>query len=330
MKSMLTVNEVAESIRAGRKLLLAGDEHLLSALPQGDWIGGTTPYFMTEDGGLCSHERLLATVLPESVERVRVRFYDAGELKRIPEDYPQNGFTYLVLPAFTDVHTAFAKDCSSWPDVFNQPLVGWVAGFDLKAGAAVRPKVFNGQSGEMSDTRAVAMQIELHGGLYARVNIANLFRAGSGDALTFPECSFEVSECFINGQKSNFAAYLKENGVDLHRPMVANYCGAMINVGINKIDEATGKVLLFAPVFPHVRYRAAEPVEDYETEFHRLYRLGHGSEINPIFSCNCISNYLYAGLEGKRTGNLIGPVTFGEIAYMLLNQTLVYLTLEAK
>ena len=46
------------------------------------------------------------------------------------------------------------------------------------------------------------------------------------------------------------------------------------------------------------------------------------------FSCNCVLNYLYAGLEGKKTGEFNGPATFGEIAYQLLNQTLVYLTIS--
>jgi light-regulated signal transduction histidine kinase (bacteriophytochrome) len=36
-------------------------------------------------------------------------------------------------------------------------------------------------------------------------------------------------------------------------------------------------------------------------------------------------NYVHAGLEGRRTPGFLGPATFGEIAYQLLNQTLVYL-----
>ena len=47
-----------------------------------------------------------------------------------------------------------------------------------------------------------------------------------------------------------------------------------------------------------------------------------------FFSCNCILNYLYSELEGKKTGGITGPITFGEIAYQLLNQTMVYLTIE--
>jgi hypothetical protein len=50
---------------------------------------------------------------------------------------------------------------------------------------------------------------------------------------------------------------------------------------------------------------------------------GLGHQI--IFSCNCILNYLYSGLKGKKTAGITGPATFGEIAYQLLNQTMVYL-----
>jgi hypothetical protein len=33
-------------------------------------------------------------------------------------------------------------------------------------------------------------------------------------------------------------------------------------------------------------------------------------------------------LAGKQTGAFTGPVTFGEVAYQLLNQTLVYLKIH--
>ncbi|MGV8838548.1 DUF6976 family protein [Cellvibrio sp.] len=33
-------------------------------------------------------------------------------------------------------------------------------------------------------------------------------------------------------------------------------------------------------------------------------------------------------MEGKKTRDLTGPITFGEVAYQLLNQTLVYLSIS--
>jgi hypothetical protein len=43
-----------------------------------------------------------------------------------------------------------------------------------------------------------------------------------------------------------------------------------------------------------------------------------------------VLNYLHGSLEGRRTGSLQGPMTFGEIAYQLLNQTLVQITVEPR
>lgn len=37
---------------------------------------------------------------------------------------------------------------------------------------------------------------------------------------------------------------------------------------------------------------------------------------------------LYGGLEGRKTGHITGPITFGEIAHQLLNQTMVRLYLR--
>jgi hypothetical protein len=63
-------------------------------------------------------------------------------------------------------------------------------------------------------------------------------------------------------------------------------------------------------------------VADYVKSFAASMPAG---SVNTAFSCNCILNYLYADLEGKKTGSITGPITFGEIAYQLLNQTLTYL-----
>ncbi len=39
-------------------------------------------------------------------------------------------------------------------------------------------------------------------------------------------------------------------------------------------------------------------------------------------------NFLYGELEGQRISDLQGPVTFGEIGYQLLNQTMVVLRIQ--
>ena len=100
----------------------------------------------------------------------------------------------------------------------------------------------------------------------------------------------------------------------------------MVNVGIQEVKDNT--VNLYAPVFADVEYHFAKPVADYIQAFDKAIKESGSDNDNIAYSCNCILNFLYSDLEGKKTGNITGPMTFGEIAYQLLNQTLVYMALE--
>ncbi|NUN07131.1 MAG: hypothetical protein HUU57_15405 [Bdellovibrio sp.] len=305
--------------------MLAGDEHLLRQLPKGKWIGGTIPYFMSEVGGVLTHDQIQVTDLPEYIKDVRVKTYAEHRLEEIPKDYDVNGVSFVIIPAFTNVHQSFAKNCSSYKGIFDSPLIGWITGIDLKDVGAERPKVFNGTTGESFDSEALVMHVKLPANKVGKVNILNLFKQGNGDVIRFVNVGFEVKDCYVNGDKTNFAEYLARKKIDTQLPLVANYMGAMINVSFQSVDSGSKKVSLYAPVFPDVDYVIADPVENYENAF--LAELKK-SPMDPTFSCNCILNYLYANLEGKKTGHIVGPITFGEVAYMLLNQTMVYLTFE--
>jgi hypothetical protein len=70
-------------------------------------------------------------------------------------------------------------------------------------------------------------------------------------------------------------------------------------------------VSFYAPVFKGVEYKLAAPVGDYVGEFEAP--LQHGT-VSPTFACNCILNYVYSELEGKKSGDIVGPITFGEVA----------------
>lgn len=120
------------------------------------------------------------------------------------------------------------------------------------------------------------------------------------------------------------ARYIAEHNLDTRLPLVADQNGAMVNVSILSIDAKHATVRFFAPVFPTMVYRFAKPVPEYTAAFDAAC-----AEVeieNTVCACNCILNFLYAGLEGKSCGTFFGPVTFGEIAYTVLNQTLAYLS----
>ena len=326
MSKMMTVAEASALIKDGANLYLAGSEKCLSQLPKGNWIGGTIPYFMTEDGGIISDEVIQATELPKQVIKISIKSYGENNLHEIPSNYLANGFSLIVLPAFSDVHLKYAKECTTWSGVFNQPLVGWVTGIDLKTKDT--PKVMDGKTGLLMSDRALVIHAELAANVSVAANIVNIFEQGEGDSLTFQTTGFEADKAIVNGQEVSLASYLEKNKIDLQLPLVANYLGAMINVSFRDVDSVTKKVRFYAPVFPGVTYKIAKPFLNYEKQFE--IALKNQKIEKPLFACNCILNFLYANLEGKKSGNIVSAMTFGEIAYMLLNQTFVYITINQR
>jgi hypothetical protein len=321
------LNEVAALIQAGKPLLLAGDEGALRRLPRGKWIAGTIPYFMTDSGGLVERQRIFVNDLPDGLQCVGIRRYGVDDLPRIFAELPASGFGVMIAPAASPVHLAYALNAPGYPDFATRPLIGWIAGVHLSELGKAAPKVFDGTTGEPLDQHAVVMQISLPPGKMVELGILNIFQEGDGPTITFPSSGFTATKVDVDGRERNLAEFIKETGLDMRLPLVADYCGIPINVSFQSVDKAKGEVRFYAPVFAGVPYRLARPISDYVAEF--VSQLPKGiAEKKMIFSCNCILNYLHSNLEGRKTG-IAGPITFGEIAYQLLNQTMAYVTIES-
>ncbi len=316
------VAEVAERICQGQVLSLAGEESLLRQLPPGDWIGGTIPYFMSQSGGQTCKDRLFVQPLPVAPGDVEVRDYGVDELPQVLQDAPEHGCSMIILPASSPVHLAYAQHAPTYPNMFLKPIIGWISGVHLNDLGRIKPMVFNGASGSAFADRAVVLHMAFPPHKLPCIGIVNLFQPSKGDTITFEDEGFEVKNCLINGEPQLFAHYLRSQQVDMRWPLVADYHGAMVNVSFQAVEEDL--VRFYAPVFKGIQYRLASPMIDYLNRFREAVPHLQGV----TFSCNCILNYLYSSLEGQQTGPLTGPITFGEVAYQLLNQTLVYLTVE--
>lgn len=323
---MLSPDIVRAKIQAGEFMTIAADESVLKQLPAGNWIGGTMPYFMSEQGGKISRDSIFVTtisgVLPDNPPRINI--YSDNSIERIAKDAPAHGFTLIILPASSDVHLNYAQNAPDFPNMFFTPIVGWISGFHLEDDNSA--KVGYGPGGSMlMDQQAVAMHVPLPDHQLANVNIINLFEQGNGPAIEFPATGFSASTCTVDGQSANIAKFIQDHNIDTRSPLVANSSGIKFNVSIKNVDVDNGRVDLYAPVFEGITYRFAEPVSDYLHDFFKEMRKNDTDNI--AFSCNCILNFLYSELEGKKTGHITGPISFGEVAYQLLNQTLVYMTL---
>ncbi|MDR1874613.1 MAG: hypothetical protein LBQ90_06335 [Synergistaceae bacterium] len=316
---MLKTFEQTAALIAENKLLhISGTESLLRRLPKGNWIGGSTEYSMEENGGQVSDS--LLNVHELNFDDYRFASYDAGTLEAIPGEAYPNGFSIVILPFDSEVHKRYAQNAANYEGIFLKNIVGWISGFNLNA-TGQTPVAANGVTGEVFTDRAVVLHIGLPEDKTVQINIVNIFSPDAKSPLiTFGEEGFSARTCFVDGKEVVFSDYIAENHLDTKIPLIGDYSGAGINISIKSV--ADGVVHFYAPVFKGIDYRFAENIPDYVSAFHReIEKL----DVKPEFACNCILNFLYGGLEGKNLGGFYGPITFGEIAWQLLNQTLVYL-----
>jgi len=321
---LVTVQEANTLIHRGACLTIAGSRESLAQLQPGNWIGGSIPYFMTAAGALCDRTRVYIDEIRLPVTGWKIQTYTAATLRTVATDAFANGFSYIIIPANSTAHLEYALHAPEYPEIFLKPVIGWIAGVHLDDLSMAAPVVFDGRSATCLGDGAVVLHVELPAEYQPMVNTVNLFQPGTGPAIEFAAPAFETRQAIVGGQTVDFSAYLRKTTADASLPLVADYAGTNVNVSIKAIDDARGKVSFYAPVFPGVEYHLAAPVANYAETFARLVPL----HARPLLSCNCILNYLYGELEGRRTSPFVGPITFGEIAHQLVNQTLVYLACE--
>ena len=315
---LLTFEAVSQKIQTGRLLHIAGSETLLRKLPKGNWIGGSTEYFMTEDGGKVAGDLAYVTTFQD--RNYNIKPYAADEIENVANDAYDNGFSIVIIPFDSAVHEQYAEHAAEYENMFMCNITGWIAGMNLGKPGQV-PISVNGLTGEVYTDKAVVLHLESPEGKTATMGIVNIFEQDEASPLiAFTQDGFVVNTCLVDGSEVVFADYITKQHLDTKMPIVGDYSGTGINVSIKKIEN--GLVHLYAPVFGGIQYRMAKKISNYEAEFrNRIEKLNPGDS---VFSCNCILNFLYGELEGKRIESFAGPITFGEIAYQLLNQTLVY------
>lgn len=321
VNGLLPVEAVVDLIRSGAQLSLAGRRQALDRLPAGQWIAGTSPYFMTAEGGRIVSDDVVFVTDLSGMGNVTFATYGAEDLAGISGDAPDNGFALAVIPSGSACHARFANEAASYPYAFLRPTVGWIAGIDLDEDGAV-PLVYDGATAQSCTDRAVVAHVELSAEKMVQIDIVNLFTPDSQPAIRFEETGFAPEWCEVDGVRKRFFDVVAERGRgDGLLPLVGDFAGAHLNASIRHVSPELGRVDLYAPVFPGVDYRFAGPVEDYAAAFR--HALETQERDGMLWACNCVLNFLYGKLEGQRMGEIAGPITFGEIAYQLLNQTLV-------
>lgn len=327
MNQLVTVREANDLIDGGLALHIAGDEDALHQLHRGTWIGGTIPYFLTDKGGVVERERVFVTALPDIATDIETRLIDIGHIPAITTEAPTNGFSIVIAPGLTDIHTIYGLTANSIPGIQEAAVVGWISGVHLDEIGKRKPKVFDGRSGTACDNRIVVMRAKLPPRKRASIGTINVFEPGKGDEIVFSESSFSAGPCIINGTAEDFYDYARRKELDLTLPLITDLSGRAINVSFQSLDHELRRVRFYAPVMKGRPYRQAAPMPDYREA---LIAAAKRFNETPAFACNCILNYVHGKLEGDQSIPLTGPATFGELAHVLVNQTLVYLIIRDK
>ncbi|MDR2770437.1 MAG: hypothetical protein LBB57_00190, partial [Clostridiales Family XIII bacterium] len=233
---MLKTFEETVALIAEKKLLhISGTEALLRKLPAGNWIGGSTEYFLEETGGQIRNDAL--DVMELAFSEYRFASYDAATLPKLTKDAYDNGFSVVILPFDSEVHKQYAQNAADYEDIFLKNVVGWISGVNLEA-ADQRPIAVNGSAGEVLTDKAAVLHIGLPKGKLARLNIVNIFSADEkSPIITFSEDGFGVKNCFVDGKETVFADYIAQNKLDTKLPLVGDYSGAGVNISIKSIAD---------------------------------------------------------------------------------------------
>ena len=323
-KHLLSLEQTSQMIAAGRKLILAGSNKLLPQLPEGDWIAGTSPFFIDSDGGQVCLDKIFVTDVTDYQEEIRIQTYDENTLKNVYADGFDNGFTVLIIPPSSKVHYDFALNAPDYKDFAVRPLMGWISCHEeTEDEKIISGKIFAGSNKSSSDVLAVAMHVKLPKEKYADLNLFHIYSQGQGDKMEFLKSGFKAKNILINGKEWNVSEYIRTKNIDPTLPIIANYNSAMINVSLAAVMPDS--ITMFAPVFKGVEYRLANPVDRVAAlkDVNKKY-----ASVTPFYSVICILCYLYGKLEGQKLGGIIGPVTHGEICYQLVNQTIVTLDIK--
>jgi len=325
MKSILySLSDAQNLISNGFKGIVAADEKLLKQLPNGDWIGGTMPYFMSEEGGTVTKEKVLMSQLDPQIEINHINTYAEEELDKIFDEYPEWGVSFIIIPGLSNCAERYPTVVENNPKAFISPIMGWASGVLWEEVTEMTAKIIDGREGSLYNERVIVMHCDLPESITPQVGTINIIEP-TGPKIRFPEYSRELSDAIIDGKKGNIYDYIKSRDSSIAQAFVTNIRGEVINMSIKSINDDTKTISVWNPANPDYEYQHSDPIDNYEERFEQeLKKLGGGISYN----CNCLYNFLFGNLNGKKIGDITGIITFGEIAYLSLNQTFVYLTLN--
>ena len=323
---LYTREQVVEFIKQGRVMHLCGNEETLKDLPKGKWIAGMSPYVM--DGvGKINETKIYVDDFSMIAEKCEFATFDASDISEIAKrNKYSNGFVFVILPIDSEVYFTFANHSLEYENLYDNPVVGYISSILLSNYGKIQPKVAIGTDGVLHSDKAVVMYVKVSDRLRVRAEIMNMDSIDdTTPALKFPKTGFTQSDCLIDGKPGNIASYLEAVKARIgHYPqLITSQNGALVNRDTKSVDVQKGEAVFFSPAYESDVYYIVKQNNDYQATFNR--RLGRKTDVIACVSC---TSYFWLGDFEYKHIDFNGVYTFGEIAYQLLNKTIVTLEVD--
>ncbi len=319
---LLKMLDAINLIHSGKLLHIAGSEDLLRKLPKGNWIGGTTEFFVTPDGPVESTSQLFVSEI--DAKDFKISIYDESDIQNIADDSFENGYTIVLLPFNSAVHKFYAEKAADFQGMFMKNVLGWVPATNPTRYGQT-PVAVDGLNGEYYSTKAVAMHIGLDSDVELELGIVNIFEADENSpTIEFLEEGFKVKRCLVNGEEMLFSDYINKNGINTKQPIIGEYSGTGINVSFKSVGR--DHVKFYSPIFKDIKYKVSRLNDHYEETCEQTR--SNSLNYKVLFACNSSLNYWYGHMDGKKLNEFYGPMSVGQIAYQLVNQTVVYIAIK--
>ena len=327
---LMDLESAKELINQGKTLVISGNDSQLEKLPKGNWIGGTANYYYIKgETGRVDKEMVFVSDFTSELENFKILTYNKDTIKQICLQGFENGFNFLILPAFSDIHVSFGLNAPYYEKQYINPLIGLISGGDFdETTSGTRAKVYNGITGESYLEYGIALHGSLPKNKVARLEIVNVFEPEEKEpVIEVPKTAFDITDCLIDGKPANLYDYFRNADWDIRYPIVTSYNGAILNSSIIKMDDEERKVLFTAPLFKGQSYKFSKRFDSYANLFKEKVKIAFEKETKVIYNCNCLYNYFYGELDKHDLG-LSGTASWGEIGFHLMNQTFTYLAID--
>lgn len=323
---LLSFAETSKLIHDKRTLVVFGNERLLEQLPIGSWIGGGVPdIYASNDIRKISAEKLVVTDLSDLAIRSSLKCYDGHTIGSIGGDTFDNGFTFLLIPGFSDIHKTYYRTMLAAS--VARPIIGIVAGYSNNTFPSKVPQVYFGSEGRAPLNQAVAIHAKLPPSKVARFGALNIFEPKAGPVIEVFEDTFKVTHCLVDGKERNLCEYLRETRMDLRFPLTFLHQGNVMNVSFGGEIDQGKSVWFYSPLLRGIKYFPAKTFENYPYALRQYIREVLRTESSVFFNCNGYLNFVHGELERGLAG-LIGPATLGEVSFQIHNQVFSYMMID--